>query len=175
MKTTTRNGCDANEEAALDAISRPPRVHNGTYTIESPAGGHRTFRISTERFGGAAGTPVEVKRVLSLLVGPENTADYLGFGFVDDAGIRIWKRYRSDGPGFRLFSVHARTTCREWTDHEKFAWMTWDLAVRGSDGELSSRGYRLLLLGTCVRCNRPLTTPESIDAGIGPVCAGRGR
>lgn len=27
--------------------------------------------------------------------------------------------------------------------------------------------------GTCGRCGRPLTVPESIAAGIGPVCAGK--
>ena len=26
--------------------------------------------------------------------------------------------------------------------------------------------------GTCCRCGRPLTVPESIESGIGPVCAG---
>jgi len=27
--------------------------------------------------------------------------------------------------------------------------------------------------GSCCRCGRKLTTPQSIDAGIGPVCGGR--
>jgi hypothetical protein len=60
------------------------------------------------------------------------------------------------------------------SDPQKFAWMLWDLgACGGARLERILPGYRLLVEGTCVRCNRRLTTPESIESGIGPVCAGR--
>ena len=34
-------------------------------------------------------------------------------------------------------------------------------------------GYTLLRESRCCVCNRKLTVPESIEAGIGPECAGR--
>lgn len=35
------------------------------------------------------------------------------------------------------------------------------------------KGYSILPSGTCFRCGRELTTPESIKTGYGPVCGGR--
>ena len=35
------------------------------------------------------------------------------------------------------------------------------------------KGFEFLFSGTCRKCNRELTNPESIREGIGPICAGR--
>jgi hypothetical protein len=41
--------------------------------------------------------------------------------------------------------------------------------VSGVDGKRHE--YRLQLAATCSRCNRLLTTPESLKIGMGPDCA----
>jgi hypothetical protein len=45
------------------------------------------------------------------------------------------------------------------------------LWLDGAFSKWADRGYRIHLEGRCLRCNRPLTTPESIRRGIGPICA----
>lgn len=148
------------EQAIMEFAVESPRgtrvrVKNGTYTIVSDAtGDHRTLRVRTVQSGSLAG-----RRILALLVGPQNTSDYLGFGFVDDHGVRVWRTHRG-------------------TDYDKIASLFWRLATKGeADGQGrirvgSLRAY-MLVQGACCVCNRPLTCPESIESGIGPVCAGR--
>jgi hypothetical protein len=81
-----------------DAFGQPPelppatlRVPNGFYTLELPDGSHRTFRIFTKRLDAkfAAG-----KRVIGILIGPENTSDYESVAFLTEAGPQVWKRHR---------------------------------------------------------------------------------
>ena len=129
------------------------KVFNGTYTIHSgKTGEHRTFRISTqnEKAEFAPG-----KRIVALLTGPDNESDYTGFAFIDDQGIHVWSKKRDEGL---------------W---DQYAEMLWSLALDASFSPWAERGYRLMMEGRCVRCNRKLTEPESILTGIGPVCAGR--
>jgi hypothetical protein len=135
---------------------KPPRVFNGRYTIESTkTGEHRTFWAKTQPddAGFAPG-----KRILSLLSGPENDdpSSYKGFAFVDEDGIHVWSRMRAEGL---------------W---EQYAEMLWSLAVDGAFSEWADRGYRLLVEKRCMKCGRPLTTPESVRLGIGPICSERG-
>lgn len=129
-----------------------PVVQNGVYTIENTATGeHRTFKIKTQS-NDATFAPGE--RVISLLTGPNNESDYKGFGFVDNNDIRIWRSRRAASPHY-----------------EQYAKALWSLATLGAESPYSRKGYRLHLEGRCVMCNRRLTTPESIQYGIGPVCA----
>jgi hypothetical protein len=130
-------------------------LFNGTYTIENRATGeHRTLRVATRPkdakvFAG--------KRVIALLTGPDS---YTGFGFVSDTGIQVWKKQRR------------QSAEQPPTMFESLAFMLWDLAVK--NGERYGARYALLMQGTCLICNRELTTPESIRRGIGPVCAEQG-
>lgn len=145
-------------------IQRAAAILNGTYTVQSPSGAHRTFRIHTQpdaekqrerrpdREPFAPG-----KRIISLLTGPNNEADYEGFGFVDDNGIRLWRRF-ADKDTF-----------------QKYAALVWSMGTRGEESKFHKAGARLLFEGRCLKCNRKLTTPESIRSGIGPICAGGGR
>ena len=132
------------------------KIFNGRYTLKSRRSGeHRTFEIKTQdkdaRF--AAG-----KRIVALLTGPDNTADYTGFGFVEEYGIVVWKSKRGTD----------KKSPFDW-----YAEMLWSLAL---DGALSpfSQDYEFMMAGTCVVCNRPLTEPESIRTGIGPICREKG-
>lgn len=113
------------------------------FTVED-AQGHITFRV--ERQGkDAAFAPGEV--IISRLVGPNNTKDYKGVAFAKpDGKVIVWAKHRGDT---RLVEA---------------------LEVLAGDPKAAGKAYAKAS-GNCYRCNHPLTTPESIEAGIGPVCA----
>jgi hypothetical protein len=161
---------DAATIAAISAAA--PNVHNGTHTVSHADRGHFTIKLWTAQKGALEG-----KRLLSLLTGPNNEADYKAVAFWDDANKRanIWRKYKGldsttpiDGYGWQ----------REgWSMYEQKLAIWCDLAVRGSTPERHGywyeEGYTLLVEGRCCVCNRKLTHPESIAAGIGPECAKR--
>lgn len=150
--------------------------YDGTFTVRSPKGGHRTFRIRTERSG--AGRIPAGARVVELLTGPDNSSSFLPFGYVGKIGddpaaadsIVVWSAYRSSDV-VRRFRVSPYVS-RGGTDYERFAAMLCDLAA-GERSELAKVGYQFDESRVCRRCGRKLTTPESIDSGIGPICDGR--
>ncbi len=131
--------------------------HDCVVTLTSPrTGDHRTFKIATVREGkgedktkgGLAG-----KRIVSLLVGPDNVNDFSGFAFVNDGGIvKVWSRLRGNGV---------------LSDYEKFA----DLLT--NPNYWASRGVTYQFSLRCTRCGRPLTHPSSLISGMGPICEGR--
>lgn len=119
------------------------RTHNGRITASNPAtGNHRTFRVRTQP-QDAKFAPG--KRVVSLLVGPDNESDYQGFAFVDEFGIQVW---RSKLGG--VYETYARMLANP------DAW--------------AEKGVEWQFEGRCRVCNRALTDPVSIELGIGPVC-----
>lgn len=132
---------------------RPPRVPardvaNGTYTLTNPAsGGYRTYRVQTwERDVGGS---VELSRVLQLLVGSDNEGDFVGFAFLTDRGPSVWRRFQSANDK------------NQWG---RLAWWFWKTVAEG-EGPLQAQ-----LSKRCLRCNRKLTTPESLERGVGPEC-----
>ena len=135
-----------------------PLIPNGCWTISGPRG-HRTFDVSTqsEKEEFAPG-----KRIVALLTGPDNTAtgDWTSFGFVSDHGdrINVWKKYRGspDHP----------------SEHEAYAKMLPFLFGCPPEGGAHINGAIYAIQGekTCLRCNRRLTTPQSLADGIGPEC-----
>ena len=135
-------------------VERAAKVFNGIYTIKSAeTGDHRTFKISTQ---GEKAEFAPGKRVVSLFTGTDNTADdhYTGFAFIDDHGIAVWAKKQGE---------------RLWTT---YADMLWTLALDGAFSRWADKGFTIAGSGTCLRCNRLLTNPESLITGIGPVCAG---
>lgn len=131
----------------MNTATATPSVltHNGTITIKSVATGqHRTFRIRTQP---ADATFAPGERVLALLSGPDNTSDYQPFAFVQDYGVCVWRSKRGG-------------------QFDKMARMLERLAEHEAAGHIEVR-----FATRCRRCNRPLTTPTSIDEGIGPKCA----
>lgn len=89
---------------------------------------------------------------VSVLTGPENTSNYtyLGTIFAD---------------GFYRHGLKSRIA-PDAPSAVAFAW-----AWRHLDGDKSEE-LQVYHLGKCGRCGRALTTPESIERGLGPVCAG---
>lgn len=119
-------------------------THNGTITVESPSGEHRTFRIRTqpEKANFAPG-----ERILSLLSG---TDEYKGLGFL--------KTTRKGRPYVVLFKKNRTPYLKKLIKVVLFP------------EHYEALGCRFLYAGTCRACNRPLTNPASIDSGIGPIC-----
>lgn len=122
------------------------RTHNGAITVNNPAtGNYRIFRVRTqsEHARFAAG-----KRVVSV---KDSTAEkgWRSFGFVNEAGVVVvWKKFRGT-----VYEVYGRML----TSPQSFA----------------DRGVTYHWEAKCRKCNKELTTPESIESGIGPVCAKR--
>lgn len=159
----------------------PPNVHNGTYTVSHPTQGHFTLKLYTSSKGGFAG-----KRILSLLTGPDNVTNYKGVAFWDDERqvVHVWRRFRGER-NIQIDGYHwigGEGTGLTTTQKKLAIWA--DLAIRGDGTELkedgtkrhgfwAGEGYRLLLEGRCLVCNRKLTEPESIRLGVGPKCGGR--
>lgn len=123
-------------------------IPNGTFTItNAETKNHRTFKVYTVQKGNLQG-----KRILSLLIGPNNTLDYQSVAFIEDDGIKVWRRHQG-------------------TEFERLCKFFWLLLTVDDYPHKSS--FHILLSKRCRICNRKLTTPESILAGIGPNCAGR--
>lgn len=136
-----------------ETTERFVKVFNGTYTITSPTGEHRTFLIRTQ--AADAGFAPN-KRIVALLTGPNNERDFQGFGFIDDNGISVWRK--------RLGTATAPSL---W---EQYGKLLWSLATEGEQSRYYAKGARLLVEGRCCRCNRKLTHPTSILTGIGKKC-----
>jgi hypothetical protein len=87
------------------------------------------------------------ERVLSLLIGSDRDdfSNWISFAFVKREGIRVWGRYRG-------------------TDHETFARMIEQPA------RWAQKGCEYMAEVCCRRCGRPLTHPESVLDGLGPIC-----
>ena len=122
-------------------------THNGTFTIVNNATQtRRTFRVKTVINGPS---DLVGKRIVSLLSGPDNEEDYVGFAFVDESGVHCWRRFKDSQFGKYAFFLNHADAFEE-------------------NDEIS-----VAMSGTCRVCNRKLTVPSSIEFGIGPVCASR--
>lgn len=132
----------APEEAAPAAA---PAVPDGYYTIVREDGSYTTIRVATQ---DATASFFPGRQLLSLLVGPQNTADYRRLGRI--TGRQLLTFRNANGSEDRL--------------QEAWAAVLGDPSTAGKAWALES--------GRCYRCGRLLTTPESIAAGIGPVCGG---
>lgn len=126
--------------------------HNAVITIEHD-GQHRTFMIRTIMEGERFGNPGQ--RIVALLTGPDrnNPRNWDNFGFVHPGGvISVFRNRRGEG----------KKSAYEWYSLMLMNPAAWE-----------PKGYVYLLMAFCNRCNRPLTVPESIRTGLGPVCGGR--
>jgi len=132
----------------LDTPTEPivPKIPNGIYTIEHEDGQYTTLRLKDsfrEEYLG--------EQVAMYLSGSNNETDYAAFAFVRHDKISMFKRYAG--------SEHVK--------NELVALLADEEDARAMGVAYARRS------GNCFVCNRTLTTPESIAAGIGPVCAGR--
>lgn len=134
----------------LDGKPEPTRgVQKGRYTV-SDSEGHMTFWVHRKSLE-ASFAPGEW--VIERLSGPRNddSSCYRAVGFVNR---------RQDGRGSVALFKKQRTNNR----------LVEAVRILEGDPLMAGKGYAQQS-SSCWRCNRDLTTPASIDAGIGPVCA----
>ena len=116
---------------------------NATVTIESlKTGAHYTYRIRDSKDGA--------KTFVSVLSGPDNESDYVYAGVLDGGAVRTTKASK-----FSCDSVPVKSL-NYMLGHVGAGQMPPHCVVRHE--------------GRCGVCNRTLTTPESLDRGIGPEC-----
>jgi hypothetical protein len=131
---------------------------NATFTLRSLKTGNRfTFRIQqpglkpTAGEDGAIKPPSDVPHFVSVLTGPQNEADYAFLGTIfSDGNYRHGKKSR---------------IARDAKCAIAFEWF-WN-----NHNCLRADLCEFFPSGKCCCCGRTLTTPESVEAGIGPVCA----
>lgn len=123
------------------------KIANGIYTlINKDAGTYITIKIHTALQGNLKG-----KRIVSKLIGPDNEHSYKGFAFVtDDDHIIVWRSQQSQKTLKTVVILR-------------------DLILFGDQGHFADK-VTIELSKRCLRCNRRLTTPQSIADGIGPLC-----
>ena len=121
-------------------------THNGTITIFNPeTGNHRVVQVKTQKVDSKF-APGE--RIISLQTGSCNETAFKGFGFVKaDGRVIVWNKHR--GTAFEKIGRIVENPAK-WENRLEFKFA-----------------------GKCRKCNRKLTTPKSIDSGIGPVCANK--
>lgn len=127
---------------------------NATFSVKCPDGQHYTYRVRRTEPTAKYPNPAYF---VSLLTGPDNTADYTYLGRLDDFTGSVTTTAKSKLPAdsfpIRLLN---RVLLRVWGDQQYL---------------ITEAGYSLHNEGRCGRCGRTLTVPSSVDAGIGPDCA----
>ena len=144
-------GLEIDRRIAAEAVAPDVssiKTHNGIFSVQSKATGeHRTFRVRTQK-DDAKFAPGE--RLVSLLTGPDNGADYQSFGILKrDGSIVIWKKHHG-------------------TQFEKLARFLENLDSHAAAGRVTVHAET-----KCRRCNKRLTTPASVRSGLGAICEGR--
>lgn len=118
---------------------------NATLTLQSErTGAHFTFRVSKPK-ETRDGRPVWFVKV-------REGAEFAYLGMIDGQ-----RSFRRTAKSPILEGAPPAVAFRYFWDHVALGTMPAKLAVRHE--------------GSCGRCGRPLTHPDSIEAGIGPECA----
>lgn len=140
-------------------MDEPIAIFNGCHTFVSPTGNHRTFKIWT--------TKDHQKRIIALLTGADNTHDYTPFGFVDGETIAVWRTRRGQP-----------VSPADYARYRTYADLIHQIIAREQGHPVEDEPsyvpqFKHLVEAYCIRCNRLLTNPRSIETGIGPECASR--
>lgn len=133
-----------------------PDLHNGVYTLDNGTQ-HMTFRIKTRQRGEFAG-----RRTIAKMA---SYGEFREFGFLQETGtIAAFRRVRAERN--EQYMRWAEIMIRMARARQR------TLLVDGPTGA-DRVTFSLQETRSCIRCNRALTTPTSIEAGIGPECAAR--
>jgi len=153
---STAPAADPRRKLAGDAADTRKFIAGGNaiFTVRNNATGNRfTYKVTFKRDAdGNKITPMFV----SVLTGPDNTGSYSILGTVFDDGNYVWNRNKS-------------RIKRDAMSNKAFAWL-W---ARINGGHALPDTVEFWHEGRCCVCARKLTVPESIESGIGPICAGR--
>ena len=117
------------------------------FTISSNKSGKRfTYKI-------IANAKDENKFFVYLLTGSNNLSDYSYLGMINRG----------------LLNVYPTNASRISTNSPSFKAVDW---MFKSFKENKNSSFKVFHMGKCGKCSRPLTDPESIKRGLGPVCHG---
>lgn len=130
---------------------------NATFTVTSKRTGTRfTYRVrSTD-----SDRP---QYFVSVLTGPDNDRDYTYAGTL--SVVRPGVKARSTLKARQTPGSKVAADAPSWRG---FCWLLG--ALDGAPGAIDSQAT-VHHVGRCGRCGRALTVPESIESGLGPVCA----
>lgn len=123
---------------------------NAIFTVSNNKGNHYTYKIRKPLSLNNSHPPFFIK----VLTGPENTRDYtyLGIFIPQHNEVRLTAKSK-----YKLDSIPVKV-------------IQWAIKQVAEHKNLPE-GYKIQHHGKCCRCGRLLTTPESIQNGIGPECA----
>lgn len=144
------------EEASIN-LADPKRFILAGRAIFTLQGKETRYTYRVNRADPKEGSSyTHVAYFVSLLTGPDNTSDYTYLGMVDPQSGAVKLTRKS-----------------QYTDQSKPV-----LAVRWAFGLIWAgrplpEPAKIYHVGRCGRCGRALTVPSSIEAGIGPECAGK--
>jgi len=117
------------------------------FTVSNPTNDHYTYKIKIKKF------EKNTLWFVYLLTGPDNNNSYTYLGV-----------YIPSIHGIRLTAKSKYTT-----ESKPFQVLKWAIK-KVVNKEQVPNGYKIQHENKCGRCGRLLTTPESIDRGIGPEC-----
>lgn len=119
---------------------------NALFTVGNNKGEHYTFKIRQPK---GDNKPFFV----SILTGPQNESDYTYLGLYNPktkyVALTTKSKYNQESTPVRV--------------------IRWAIKIVDSNKDIPE-GYTIQHEGRCCRCGRTLTTPESIQKGIGPEC-----
>ena len=124
-------------------------IKKGRFTVETIGEeGHLTFRLKTGKNG---------KTTIGVMTGSNNLSDYVWIGTATNEGINFWRKGYQGYPSIAVdmpIEKELATECFK--------------VIIGDPDDAAKRYARESK--NCARCNRVLTTPESLDNGLGPEC-----
>ena len=133
--------------------------HDGTYTYVTGAGDYRVIRFETPKESKSGSTFV------SYQYGPDNDADFAKCAKIDkDGTLTVWQKGYLKGD---------HKVALDGTQRADLVEAIVFVCSLDKAGQLAAGEAYALRSGNCFICNRTLTVPSSISAGIGPVCAKR--
>jgi hypothetical protein len=116
------------------------------FTVGNAKNEHYTFRINQPK---GENKPFFV----SMLTGPQNTSDFTYLGLYNPNNLNVYLTTKSK---YKEESTPVKV-------------IRWAIRMVANKGEVPA-GYKIVHEGKCCRCGRTLTTPESVENGIGPEC-----
>ena len=128
------------------------------WAAEHDAHAHYTFKVVLKQ--GSDGSDGKPKRddvyFVNLLSGPDNGSDYSYLGVLNvPSGSVVLTRASKVGAESWSYRLLNRVLANLWG---------------GTEQKILDAGFDVHHEGRCGKCNRRLTTPESIKLGIGPEC-----
>lgn len=127
---------------------------NSTFTVSNNKGEHYTFKVESAKNGLTNLNPKTY--FVKLLTGPDNSNSYTYLGMIKNGRTVLTNKskYKKESTPLKVIN---------WALNK----------ILNINASKIPKGYSIDHAGSCGKCGRKLTTPESIKLGLGPVCAGR--